>query len=120
MPDVNTLVEDYIAAWNEPDADRRRAAVREVFSADATYLDPVMQGEGHEGLDAMIAAAQGQFPGHRFVLAGSPDAHHDRLRFTWRLVGPDGGRAVATGHDFATLDADGRMRAVTGFLEMAA
>jgi hypothetical protein len=120
MPDVNTLVDDYISAWNEADADRRRATVREVFSSDATYLDPVMQGEGHDGLDAMIAAARGRFPGHRFELAGAPDAHHDRLRFTWKLVGPDGGGAVATGYDFATLAGDGRMQAVTGFLEMAA
>jgi hypothetical protein len=48
---------------------------------------------------AMIGGAQQQFPGHRFELASGPDAHHDRVRFAWTLTG------------------DGRLQAVTGFLE---
>jgi hypothetical protein len=67
----------------------------------------------------MIGAAQQQFPGHRFVLAGAPDVHHGRVRFTWRLEAIDGGALVAVGHDFATVSADGRLRTVVGFLEQA-
>ena len=74
-----------------------------------------MSGEGHDGIDAMIAAAQQQFPGHRFELVDGPDSHHDRVRFTWQLVG-DGGARVAVGFDFGTLAPDGRLRSVTGFL----
>jgi hypothetical protein len=48
-----------------------------------------------------------------------PDAHHDKVRFSWSLA-VDGGDPVAIGIDFATLDEDGRMRSVTGFLEPAA
>jgi hypothetical protein len=67
----------------------------------------------------MVAGAQEQFPGHRFELTAGPDAHHDRVRFAWRLVGAEGGDPVAAGVDFATLAGDGRLRAVTGFLEGA-
>ena len=67
----------------------------------------------------MIAAAQRQFPQHRFELSFGPDAHNDRVRFAWQLYGPDGGEPVAAGADFAALAADGRLRAVTGFLEEA-
>jgi hypothetical protein len=67
----------------------------------------------------MVAGAQQQFPGHRFELSAGPDTHHDRVRFAWRLVGADGGEPVAAGVDFATLGDDGRLRAVTGFLEAA-
>jgi hypothetical protein len=35
-------------------------------------------------------------------------------------VGEDGSAEAARGVDFATLDADGRLRSVTGFLEPAA
>jgi hypothetical protein len=41
------------------------------------------------------------------------------VRFTWQLVA-ENGDAVATGVDFATVADDGRLRAVTGFLEPAA
>jgi len=120
MTDITTVNDNYIAAWNEADPGRRRAIVGETFADDATYLDPLMSGEGHDGIDAMIAGAQQQFPGHRFELAMGPDVHHDRVRFAWSLVGADGGAPVAGGVDFATMAGDGRLRSVTGFLEPAA
>jgi hypothetical protein len=120
MADVNTVVDAYIAMWNERDPAARRAIVAEAWSDDASYLDPLMSGEGVDGIDAMVAGAQAQFPGQRFELTAGPDHHHGRVRFAWRMVGEDGGAEVARGVDFATLAGDGRLRSVTGFLEPAA
>jgi hypothetical protein len=117
MSDISTTVDRYLAAFNETDAERRRALVAEVFTEDAGYVDPVMTGAGRDGIEAMIAGAQQQFPGHRFELASGPDAHHDRVRFSWHLVGEAG--TVATGLDVALVAEDGRLRSVTGFLEPA-
>jgi hypothetical protein len=120
MADVTTVVEHYIAMWNETDADARRAIVAQAFGDDGTYLDPLMAGEGRAGIDAMVAGAQAQYPGVRFELVSGPDHHHDRVRFAWRMVGADGAGELARGVDFATLTADGRLDSVTGFLEPAA
>ena len=117
MTDITTVVDTYLAAWNETDPEARRALIAETWTDDGTYLDPLMAGEGRAGIDAMIAGAQQAYPGHRFELAEGPDAHHDRVRFTWHLHAPDGNGAVAVGVDFATVAEDGRLRAVTGFLE---
>jgi hypothetical protein len=119
MPTTDTLVEDYIAMWNEPDAERRRALVAQTVTEDASYVDPLMSGTGVEGIAAMIAGAQEQYPGHRFELVAGPDAHNDRLRFSWSIA-PEGGEPIAIGHDFAELARDGRMRSITGFLEQPA
>jgi hypothetical protein len=119
MADTNTLVKDYIAMWNETDADRRRDLVARTVTDDADYVDPVMEGSGIDGIATMIGAAQSQFPGHRFTLIAGPEAHHDRLRFTWSLAA-DGAPPVAIGVDFVNLDDDGRMRTITGFLEPVA
>jgi hypothetical protein len=118
--DLNTLIHRYIDAWNETDADRRRELVAGTWADDGTYLDPLMSGAGHGEIDAMIAGAQQQFPGHRFELSFGPDAHNDRVRFAWRLYGPEPGDPVAAGVDFGTLAGDGRLRSVTGFLESPA
>jgi hypothetical protein len=118
MADIATVVDNYIAAWNEADQERRRALVNETFTEDATYLDPLVAGDGADGIEAMIGGVQGAYPGHRFTLVSGPDAHHDRVRFTWQLVGEDG--PVATGIDFATVADDGRLQNVTGFLEQPA
>ena len=119
MDRANALAREYLAAWNERNPAARRALVARLFTVDAAYLDPMMAGRGHDGIDALIGAAQQHFPGHRFELAGAPDAHHDVLRFGWTLHGPDGA-AVVRGLDVATVGGDGRLASVTGFLDRAA
>jgi hypothetical protein len=116
MPDTNAVVETYISMWNESDPERRRALIAQALSEDASYVDPLMSSDGPEQIDAMIAGAQQQFPGHRFALLSGPDAHHDRVRFSWTLA-PAGGEPIAIGVDFASIAGDGRLRSVTGFLE---
>jgi hypothetical protein len=117
MADIATVVDSYIAAWNETDAGSRRALISDTFAENATYVDPLVTGEGADGIDAMIGGVQGAYPGHSFKLVSGPDAHHDRVRFTWHMFGPDGAGPVAIGLDFATVADDGRLQDVTGFLE---
>jgi SnoaL-like domain len=119
MNDASAVVDNYIASWNERDADARLALVAVTFADDADYVDPLMSGCGIEGIDAMIAAAQQQFPGHHFTLASGPDAHNNHIRFSWTLA-TAGEEAVAGGTDFARLGADGRIQSVTGFLDPVA
>ncbi len=113
---IETVVNTYIEVWNETDPRQRRELVAQAVTEDVRYLDPLMAGEGIEGISEMIAGAQAQFPGHRFKLVAGPDGHHDRVRFTWALA-PNGGEPVAVGVDFATVADDGRLRSITGFLE---
>ena len=119
MEHAHSIARHYLAAWNERDAAARRALVAALFAPHARYLDPMMQGAGHEGIDALIAGAQQHFPGHRFELAGTPDGHNDVVRFSWTLSGPEGKQA-ARGIDVATLSTDGRLSSVTGFLDFVA
>ena len=106
----------YVAAWNETDPDRRHALVSALWTEDASYGDPVMQGRGHGGIESLIAGVQARFPNFRFTVSGRPDGYGDRLRFSWDL-GPEGGEAVVQGTDFATLAGDGRLQEVAGFLD---
>jgi hypothetical protein len=45
------------------------------------------------------------------------DGHHDTARFSWELVNEADGSAPVAGSDVITLDAEGRIRAVLGFLD---
>ncbi len=109
------LIDRYIAAWNETDAARRRDLIARTWTEGASYVDPMMNSEGHAGIDAMIAGVQAKFPGYRFSLAGKVDAYQDRVRFSWALA-PEGGPALVKGTDFAVVAGD-RLREVTGFLD---
>lgn len=112
-PDL--IAQKYIAAWNETDADRRRALIAETWTSDATYVDPLMTGRGHAEVDALMAGVQQRFPDFRFTLIGQPDGFADKVRFSWGL-GPDGADAPIKGTDFVQVE-DGRLKSVTGFLD---
>ena len=118
MTPLRTIADTYLALWNERDPQRRRALAARTWRPDAHYADPLMHGDGHEGICAMIEAARTQFPGHAFMLRGEPDGHGAWVRFSWSLA-PEGGPAVASGTDVARLDVDGRFAQVTGFLDGA-
>ncbi|MEV5594539.1 nuclear transport factor 2 family protein [Streptomyces sp. NPDC052496] len=105
----------YLAAWNAA-GDGTAEAVAAAFTEDATYTDPLADTAGHDQLAAVIAAVHAQFPGFVFRPLGTPDGHHDLVRFGWELVAPDGSAPVA-GFDVAALAADGRIRSVSGFLD---
>ncbi|MEV5754365.1 nuclear transport factor 2 family protein [Actinoallomurus sp. NPDC052308] len=116
MSDINELVGRYIDTWNEKDPAARRAAVEKLWTEDGTYTDPLADVAGHDGVDAVIAAVQNQFPDFVFRPGQLADAHHDLARFTWEL-GPKEGEAVIVGFDVVVLAADGRIRNVHGFLD---
>ncbi len=116
-PALEALVDNYIAAWNATDPKARAARVAKTWTEAAAYKDPMMAGEGHAGIDAMIAGAQANFPGLVFRRRGELDAHGDHIRFSWDL-GPPGAPAIAGGTDFGVLQ-EGRLAAVTGFLDFA-
>ncbi|MEU9591046.1 nuclear transport factor 2 family protein [Streptomyces sp. NPDC048219] len=112
----------YFAAWNAgPEA--RAEAVAAAWTADGGYTDPLADVRGHEQITAVITAAHEQFPGFVFRLSGAVDGHHDTARFSWELVSeaagdPAGeGSAPVAGSDVITLDGEGRIRAVYGFLD---
>ena len=117
MSTVNEIVAGYIAAWNETDPGRRRDIIAQTWSEDGSYLDSHRDGTGHAAIDAMIGAAQGQFPGYRVRLSSGIEAHHGRVRFSWSAGGTDQAPLFIAGTDFAVLAPDGRLRSVTGFID---
>ena len=117
MTDATTLVDQYVAIWNEREPEQRAALIAETWTEDATYLDPLMSGSSAAEIDAMIEGAQLQFPNHQVRKLGAVDAHNDRVRFSWELVNVDDGTRLIAGTDFATVAEDGRLSAVTGFLD---
>jgi hypothetical protein len=115
MKHIIELIDRYIATWNETDDARRQDLIKQTWTADATYVDPLMQAEGHTGLNTMIAGLQQQLPGVIFTRQGNVDAHNGRVRFSWQ-VAPSGAAPIAGGVDFGLIT-DGRLKSITGFLD---
>ena len=115
MTDLHTIARNYITAWNESDATKRKTLLDAAFTSDASYRDPVMQGDGHEGIAALIDGVQQRFAGFRFSLKGTPDGFGDSIRFSWTL-GPEGSESFIEGTDIGVIE-NGRLKSVTGFFD---
>ncbi len=116
MSTIESVVENYVASWNETDPSKRRSAIAASCAADVRYRDPVMTSDGQGGLDAMLAGVQAKFPGFVLKRISKVDSHNDAVRFAWSL-GPAAGPSVVEGVDFATLSADGRFASIVGFID---
>jgi hypothetical protein len=112
---LNDLVDRYIASWNELDVERRRELIAETFTPNARYVDPMMQGDGHDGIDALVGGVHAQFPGFRFALSRPAESVDGHVRFSWQL-GPAEAPGLIEGTDFARVT-DGRLASVHGFLD---
>ena len=115
MPDPTAVARQYLSAWNETDPDRRARLLRDGWTDDARYVDPLADADGLQAIDGLIAGAQARVPGFRFALVGAANGHGDHVRFSWSL-GPAGAEPPIEGSDVVELR-QGRIARVIGFLD---
>ena len=116
---VNAVIVRYLAAWNERSAEQRHDLIVKTWAEDGLYVDAHRRGSGHDGIDAMITAAQQQYPGYRLRLVSSIETHNGFVRFRWAAGGSAEAPLYLAGTDFAMIAGDGRLKSVTGFIDAA-
>ncbi|MFI6347315.1 nuclear transport factor 2 family protein [Streptomyces sp. NPDC050560] len=106
----NGFVERYIAAWNEPDPQRRSKAVAEVWHEDGRYANTGRVFKGRAEIEEAVTEAFDDFVAKGFAFKLNAYAgHHDAGRITWDMVPRDGGDVVARGTEYLILAEDGRV-----------
>jgi len=110
---TRTITDRYVAVWNEPDPQSRRAAIGRLWEPDGVeYVEGGVQFRGHEELDGRIGRAYDEFVGSgkfRATLADDARHHDDLVTFTVQLSTPEGEVAWAA-RVFALLGETGRIR----------
>jgi hypothetical protein len=123
------LAEKYLALWNEPDADRRRRLIAELWTQDGRHilqppeeiraiaarpgiaLTATLEARGYEEIEARAASVYEHWVGSEGLsFRGRDDARRvgDVVTFHWEAVAEDG-QVSGVGLDFLVLAADGRI-----------
>jgi hypothetical protein len=131
------LADRFIALWNEPDPERRRRMIAELWTEDGSQvLQPpqemreiaarpglgmaaTLEARGHAELEARAATAYEQWVGSgqlSFRRRDDVEQLDDVVKFHWEAVSPDG-EVTAVGLDFLVLGAEGRIRRDYVFIE---
>jgi hypothetical protein len=116
--DITTLLDRYVAAWNEADPERRRTAVTELYADDGRIVTPSIEVSGSEAIIEHIGEVFAEFvgaSGHRFRRTGST-GHHRSLLIRWELTG-GGQQAAGAGLNVLILGRSGRIGADYQFSE---
>jgi hypothetical protein len=120
MGDIQTFVQDYIAVWNEADADKRRQLIRTLWQENAHHLARTLEAVGHAGIEKRATDAYDKWvkeKGNVFRLQGSVDGHHDTVKLRWEMLPAAGGEVISGGFDFLVPGADGRIPTGYQFIE---
>ena len=115
LPDLDTVLQRYLDAWNTDDADQRWHLVHGLAAPEVEFLDPreAKPVQGQAALASFLSLLRERGVG-RLEMAGPPDAHHGWVRVPWRLVG---GGVEASGLLVGQLDREMRFTRVVHFLD---
>ena len=135
--EAEQLADRYLALWNEPDPERRRRMIAELWTEDGSQiLQPpqemreiaasaglgmaaTLEARGHAELEARAATSYERWVGSdglSFRRRDDVDRLHEVVKFHWEAVSPDG-EVTAVGLVFLVLGADGRIRRDYVFIE---
>jgi hypothetical protein len=127
--EAEALAARYLALWNEPDADRRRRMIAELWTRDGVHilqppqeiqeiaarpgmgLAAMLEARGHEEIEARAASAYEHWVGSEGLsFRGRDNAERlgDVVKFHWEAVAEDG-EVFGVGLNFLILAADGRI-----------
>ena len=119
MSTLQTFVQNYIAVWNEPDAERRRTLIR-TLGRNASHLARTLEAIGHAGIEKRVTDAYEKWvkeKGNVFRLRDGVDGHHGTVKLRWEMLPAVGGEVISIGFDFMVLGDDGRIRTGYQFIE---
>jgi hypothetical protein len=135
--EAEQLADRYLALWNEPDPERRRRMIAELWTEDGSQiLQPpqemreiaasaglgmaaTLEARGHAELEARAATSYEQWVGSaRLSFRRRDDVYRlqEVVKFHWEAVSPDG-EVRAVGLVFLVLGTDGRIRHDYVFIE---
>lgn len=117
-PDYDRLMQDNLMrVFNQRDAERRLAALRELYAEDAIlYEPPDMAAKGHAAIAGAVTRLLGSMPpDYSFAATGPALGHHGIGRLRWQ-VGPPNEPGAVRGMDVARFEG-GRIKSLHVFIE---
>ncbi|WP_200963936.1 nuclear transport factor 2 family protein [Acidovorax sp. Root219] len=105
-----------VRVFSESDAQRRLAAIKDIYAADAVLHEPHGSVTGPEAINLAVSSLLKNLPAHfRFAASGPAVGHHGVARLRWQGVQPDGITTV-TGTDVAQFQ-HGKIKTLFVFLD---
>ncbi|MFD8320044.1 hypothetical protein [Kitasatospora purpeofusca] len=123
------IADRYVALWNEPDPERRRRAIEELWAAGGVHLlqppedmreraaelgfaDTVLEARGHDALEHRVTRAHEEFVANGdyvFRRQGAAIRVGDAVKLSWVMVRPGEDEVLGGGVEVLVLNEDERI-----------
>lgn len=110
------IIDGWFAAWSAEDETARAAALREVAGDEVRFRDRYSMVEGHADLAAHIRASRQFMRLAKLERRGDINHCQGTVLAPWAAVSADG-KEILSGTNVFLLGLDGRIEAVTGFVQ---
>ena len=113
MSDLTSVVNRYMAVWNEPDVTIRLKRIRELWTEDGATCHRLLDARGYDVIEACVRDAHEKWVrdgGYVFKARPNVVEHHNVAKFNWEMVPANGGEIASVGFDFFILTDDGRIQ----------
>jgi hypothetical protein len=136
MSFADEMCDRYVAVWNEPDPERRRAMVTELWAPDGEHvlapprevtelaagmkMSSAFEVRGHRELEDRVADAHERFIAsgeYEFRRRGDAERLRDVIKFRWEMVATQDRSLAGVGLEFLMTDAEGRILRDYQFIE---
>ena len=126
----------YVAVWIEPDTERRRKTITQLWAEDGVHIleppqevrqtaatlgmTPTLKARGHDALEIRVTRSYEQFiaPGEfMFRARDNAAGMDDVVKFNWEMVRISDVEVAGVGLEILVLDDDGRIRIDYQFIE---
>ena len=103
--DFNGLLQaNLVRVFGERDAEKRKAAIRDLYAPDAVLYEPDDIATGHDAIAQAVTALLASLPASFvFTAIGPAVGHHGLARLRWS-AGPPGGPVAVTGMDVVRVE----------------
>lgn len=114
---INQIMENYVAVWNESDPGERRRRIRSVWAEDGRTCYRWSDAHGYEEIERRVTGSWEKWlrDGKYIFKPQKVACHHDVVRFNFVMATVPEGRIQAQGLSFLTLDANGHIRSDVQF-----
>ena len=115
--DLDALMQaNIVRVFSERHPDRRRAALRELYTEDAILYDPETVATGQNAISEAVSNLLHRLPSDFvFTASGNAVGHNGVARLFWR-AGPPNGPVAVTGTDVAHIE-NGRIKRLYVFVD---
>jgi hypothetical protein len=111
MKDIASIVDRYIAVWNEGDPTERRQRIREVWAPDGTTCYRLMDARGYDAIEQRVVGSWEKWlgEGKHVFRPKSFGVHHNVIKLEFIMVRVPGEDVEANGLCYLLLNRDGRI-----------